>query len=89
MRRMLDGLAMWVVNPLASYRTVTQLGSEILITLPQPSLFSKAFQQAVTGAHGLIDCTAVIVCLQGKLGVINRLGINSSLYHSEQLNFLS
>lgn len=63
---------------LASYIMVTQPDSEILITLPQPNSFNKAFQQAVTGAHGLIDCTAVIVCLQGKLEVINGLGINSS-----------
>lgn len=40
--------------------------------------FSKVFQQTIIMAHGLIDCTAVIIYLQGKLGVINGPGINIS-----------
>ena len=78
MRRMLDALLCGLQTPLASYGIVTQPDSEALQTPPQPNSFSKAFQQAVTVAHALIDGTAVVVCLQGKLGAINGLGINSS-----------
>lgn len=69
---------MWVSDPAASQGMITQPDSKILITSPGPNSLSKAFQPAVTVAHGLIDCTAVVVYLQRKLGVINELGINSS-----------
>lgn len=74
---------------LASHGIVTQPDGMILITPPQPESFSTAFQQTVTVSHGLKDCTAVMVCLKGKSGLINGLWINSTTVLHEQFNFIS
>jgi hypothetical protein len=67
---------------------VTQSDAQILITPPPSNSFSRDLQQAIAVAHGLTNCTAVIVCLQGKLGVINGWGSITVWYWSEQFNFL-